>query len=284
MTMVRLVHYAAALSLSAAFATPAIAQSGEANRTLTQVTDDVWRFDNNFHVSMVVDTGDGILVGDPINAEAAEWLAAEIETRFGQPVTHMIYSHHHADHTTGGQVFEDTATVIAHANYPAHVTAGDVDTAMPDITFSDSMTLAVGDKVFELTYLGEGGHGDDMIATVIRPDNVAFVVDVVSPRRLPFRTISAGSIDGLIGQIAAVEALDFDILLPGHSVTGVRQDATDMRVYLEQLRDEVQMGLDAGLSAEEIIASVTMADYADWGQYEVFLPLNIEGMIGHLTR
>lgn len=264
--------------------TAALAQSGDVTRTLTPVTDDIWRFDNNFHVSFVVDTGAGIVVGDPINAEAADWLATEIESRFGQPVTHMIYSHHHADHASGGQVFGDSATVIAHANFPAHVSAGDVDTAMPDITFAQAMSLTVGDKTFELTYLGPDGHGDDMIATVIRPDNVAFVVDVVSPRRLPFRTISAGSIDGLIGQIETVEGLDFDVLLPGHSVTGVHQDATDARVYLEQLRAEVQAGLDAGQTPEQITASVTMDDFADWGQYEAFLPLNIEGMIGHLTR
>ena len=49
----------------------AMAQSGEARRALTQVTDDVWRFDNNFHASMVVVTEAGAVVGDPINAQMA---------------------------------------------------------------------------------------------------------------------------------------------------------------------------------------------------------------------
>ena len=274
-----------AATAALALALPAYGQSsGEVRRKITQITDDVYRFDNNFHVSMFVLTGDGVVMGDPINAEAAAWVEAEIAKLTDQPVTHLIMSHSHQDHTTGGQVFEDTATVITHALFPEAIAAGQVDTAMPDRTFEDQLTLEVGTKTFELSYLGPDGHGEDMIATVVRPDNVAFVVDVVSPKRLPFRTIGAGSIDGLLGQIRAVEALDFDILLPGHSVTGNKQDATDMRIYLETLREQVQAGLDEGKAVDVLKAEITMADYAEWGAYEQFLPLNIEGMVGHLSN
>lgn len=255
----------------------ALAQSGDANRSLTQITDDVWRFDNNFHVSMVVITEDGAVVGDPINADAAMWLEAEIMDRFGKEVAYVLASHSHGDHAAGGEVFADTATIIAHDNYQKAVGQNFGPTEPADETFADTRTLDYGGKTFEMTYIGEG-HGDDMVVTVVRPDDVAFVVDVVSPGRLPYQTTTS-AVDGMIEQIKAVEALDFDILLPGHAMTGTKADATEARAYLEELRAKVQAEIDAGKTDEEIIASVKMPDYADWANYEEWLPLNIEGVL-----
>ena len=255
----------------------AVAQSGDVRRSLTQVTDDVWRFDNNFHASMVVVTEDGAVVGDPINAEAAAWLEAEIAQRFGKEVSFVLASHSHADHAAGGEVFADTATIIAHENYQKAVGKEFGPTEPADMMFADRHTLEHGGKTFELTYIG-AGHGDDMVVSIVRPDNVAFVVDVVSPGRLPWRT-STAAINGMIEQIKVVESLDFDILLPGHAKTGSKSDATDARVYLEALRAKVQAEIDAGKSDEEIIASLKMPEYAGWANYEEWLPLNVEGAL-----
>ena len=254
---------------------PAAAQ--EAKRGIEQVAGDVYRFQNNFHFSMFVVTDEGIVVTDPINAEAATWLKDEIAKAFDQPVTHMIYSHHHADHASGGQVWGDVE-VIAHENFPAHVEAGDVDTAMPTKTFSDEHVLEIGGKTFELTYLGEG-HGDDLIVTVVRPENVAFVVDVVSPKRLPFRDFPRTNIDQLVEQIKVLETLDFDIMLPGHSVIGEKQDATNTRLYIEHLRSAVKAALDEGQTEADILASDITDAYKDVAGYELYRDLNIQGMI-----
>ena len=230
---------------------------------------------------MVVVTDDGIVVTDPIDAQAVEWLKAELADKFDQPVTHMIMSHHHADHASGGQAWGDIE-VIAHENFPAHVEAGDVDTAMPTETFADEHRFDLGGKTFELTYLGEG-HGDDMIVTIVRPENVAFVVDVVSPRRLPYRDFPRTDIDGLIAQIEKLESLDFDIIAPGHSVIGTKQDATDTRLYIEHLKTEVQAALDEGKSEADILASDITDAYKDMGAYDQYRDLNIQGMIRWLA-
>lgn len=255
-------------------AAPGFAQ--DAMRSLEPVTGDVYRFQNNFHNAMVVVTDDGIVVTDPINAQAVEWLKGELATRFDKPVTHMIISHSHGDHASGGQAWGEI-TVIAHENMAKHAAAGDVDTAMPTETFADAHEFSVGGKTFELTFLG-AGHGDDLIATVVRPENVAFVVDAVSPKRLPYRDFPGADINGVIGQIEAVEALDFEILLPGHSVNGTKQDATDTRVYIEALRAGVLAALKDGKSVEEIVQSDLVTDYKDWGAYDDWRALNIEGM------
>ena len=263
---------AACLAAGAAFA-----QSSDVRRSLSEVTGDVWRFDNNFHASMVVITDEGAVIGDPINADAAAWLEAEIMDRFGKEVTYVLASHSHGDHSSGGEVLADTATIVAHANYQKAVGQNYGPTHPADLLFNDGLTLEHGGKTFEITYIG-AGHGDDMVVTVVRPENVAFVVDVVSPGRLPYQTTTS-AVNGMIDQISAVEALDFDVLLPGHSQTGTKADATETREYLEELRAKVQAELDAGKSPEEIIASVKMPDYADWANYDDWLPMNVEGVL-----
>ncbi len=257
-------------------------QAQEAKRSIEPVTGDVYRFQNNFHNAMFVVTEDGIVVTDPINAEAVAWLQDELAQRFDKPVTHMILSHSHGDHASGGQGWGEIA-VIAHENAKKHVEAGDVDTAMPTETFADRYEFSTGGKDFELTHLGNG-HGDDLIAVVVRPENVAFVVDAVSPGRLPYRDFPRTDIDGMIEQIKAVEALDFDIMVPGHSRNGTKQDATDTRIYVETLRDGVKAALAEGNTEEEIIASDLMSDYSDWGAYDQFRDLNIQGMVRWLNE
>lgn len=265
--------------LMMSFAFQASAQ--DTKRSLKHVEGDVYRFQNNFHFAMVVVTEDGIVVTDPINAEAVEWLKGELSERFTQPVTHMIFSHSHADHASGGQGWGDIE-VIAHEEMRKHVKIGAVDTAMPTTTFSDGYSFDLGSKTFELTYLGPG-HGDDLIVTIVRPENVAFVVDVVSPKRLPWRDFPRTDIDGMVQQIKVVESLEFDILLPGHSVIGTKEDATNTRLYVEHLMKEVKTALDAGQSEADILASDITDDYKDWGGYEQLRDLNIQGMIRWLT-
>jgi len=264
--MKRLVLLAALL----AAATPADAQ--EVTRAITPVAGDIYRFQNNFHASIFVVTEEGVIVTDPINAEAATWLKAEIGKMTDKPITHLIYSHSHGDHASGGTAFGGDLTVIAHANAPEAI-----DGVTPNLRFDDVMSLDVGGKTVELTYLG-AGHGNDLIAMVVRPENVAFVVDAVSVKRLPFKDMPGADVGGIITQIEAVDALDFDILVGGHGPVGAKPDVAVQHAYLTELRDQVLAGLKAGKSVEELQAEVTMDAYKDWSAYDDWRVLNIEGM------
>jgi glyoxylase-like metal-dependent hydrolase (beta-lactamase superfamily II) len=260
--------------IAASIALPAIqsAHAQDVKRELTNVTGDVWRFQNKFHFSTVVVTSAGVVVTDPINAEAATWLEAEIASRFGKPVTHMVYSHSHGDHASGGAVFADTATVIAQANAPA-----EIDGVAPDIRFAQAMSFTSGGHSFELTALGPG-HGADMLAMVVRPENVAYVVDVVSPGRLPYKDFPGANIAGLIEQTKAVEALDFEIMSPGHSRLGNKADAVEAREYVEWLMAAVTAELNAGKTAEQVVADLDTSAYAGMMAYDMWRDLNVQGM------
>jgi len=267
-----------ALSAGAVIALGAgAATAQDAKRAIVQVKGDVYRFQNNFHYSLVTVTGAGVVVVDPINAEAATWLKANLGQITDKPITHLIYSHSHGDHASGGKVYADAgALVVAQENAPDAI-----DGVAPDIRFSGEMSLTVGGKTFELTYLGPG-HGDDLIAVVVRPENVAFITDTAAPNRLPYRDFPRSDIDGWIDQIAVVEALDFDIFAPAHGAVGVKLDATAARVYMLELKDRVQRALRAGKTVDAVVADVTMAEYKDWGSYDNWRELNVRGMAKYL--
>ena len=81
---------------------------------ITHLTGDLYRFRQIRDFGMFMVTPDGIIVVDPMNSEMAAWLKTQLDERFGLPVRYVIYSHHHNDHASGGEVFADTATFVGH--------------------------------------------------------------------------------------------------------------------------------------------------------------------------
>lgn len=264
-------------SIAAALALTTSAAAQEATRAFENVKGDVYRFQNDFHYSLVVATTEGTVVVDPINTEAATWLKANLSQITDQPVTHLIYSHSHGDHASGGAAL-GAANIIAHEAAPETI-----DGVAPTERFADTKVLEIGGKTLELTYLGPG-HGQDMIAVVVRPENVGFIVDVAAPDRLPYQDFAGANVDDYIAQIAKVETLDFEILAPGHGRVGTPEEVTENRVYVEELRAGVLAGLKEGKSVEQITAELTLDDYKDWQQYAEWRPMNIAGVADHLTK
>jgi glyoxylase-like metal-dependent hydrolase (beta-lactamase superfamily II) len=250
-------------------------------RGIERIAGDVYRFRDNYHYSVFMVTSDGVIVTDPINADAARWLKGEIARRFAKPVKYLIYSHDHADHIAGGEVFADTATVVAHDNARAHIIGEGRPTAAPDITFSDRLTLTLGGKVVELIHLGPN-HSDNMIVMRFPAERILFAVDIVARNSLPYRNFPNVHIDGLIAALMRVEAMDFDILAPGHGSLGSRADVAPHRRYIETLRARVLTHMRAGKTVDEIKSLVTMAEYKGWGSYGAWRALNVEGMVRHL--
>ena len=261
---------------SALFGNTALAQ--EPVREVSKVSGDVYRFVNNNHRSVFIITGNGVVVTDPINTEAATWLKAEIEKLTDQPITHLVYSHSHGDHASGGSAFGDIPDIIAQVNAPEAI-----DGVEPTVLFGDYMEFSLGGKSFELTYLGPG-HGTDLAALVIRPENVAFVVDAVATKRLFYKDFPGTTIDAWTNQVRKVETLDFEILVGGHGPVGTKADATNGRIYLEELRAAVLEGLQAGKSVDELAQSITMDKYKDWIAYDDWRELNVRGAARYLLE
>ncbi len=264
------------LCTGAAAVPAAWAQAPAPVREITKLAGEVYRFRNANHYSVFAVTPAGVIATDPINAEAARWLKAEIARRFNQPVRYLVYSHDHADHIAGGEVFADTAVVVAHDNAKAAIVGERRPTAVPQVTFSDRMTIELGGTVVELAYVGRN-HSDNSIVMRFPRERVLFAVDFIPVNAYSFRSFPDAYMPDWIESLRRVEAMDFDVLVPGHGAPGTKANVVVFREYLQDLRDEVTRYAREGRSLDEIKQLVTLPKYAAWGPKDWF-PLNIEGM------
>jgi glyoxylase-like metal-dependent hydrolase (beta-lactamase superfamily II) len=250
-------------------------------REITQIAGEIYRFRNNNHYAIFAVTPAGIIATDPINAEAAQWLKTELHKRFSQPVKYLIYSHDHADHISGGQVFADTAIVVAHEHAKTAIVHEKRPTAVPQVTFSERLSIELGGTVVELQYVGRN-HSDNSIVMRFPKERLLFAVDFIPVEAVAFRDFPDAYIEDWIESLKRVEQLDFDTLAPGHGPLGKKEHVRMFRDYLEALRGEVLKYVREGKSLEDMKTLIKMEKYARWAGYEQMLPLNIEGMYQHV--
>jgi len=250
-------------------------------REITPIAGEVYRFRNNNHYAVFAVTPAGIIATDPINAEAAQWLKAELQKRFSQPVKYLIYSHDHTDHISGGEVFADTAIVVAHENAKIAIVNEKRPTAVPQVTFSDRLSIDLGGTVVELSYTGRN-HSDNSIVMRFPKERILFAVDFIPVASVAFRDFPDAYVEDWIESLKRVEQLDFDILAPGHGPLGKKEHVRMFRDYLEDLRSAVLKYAREGKSLDDIKSLIKMEKYAKWAGYEQMLQLNIEGMYQHV--
>ena len=268
-----------AVAAASLFTGAAVAQKAP-KRAITNIAGDLYRFKNNFHFSVFYVTSEGVIATDPINAGAAKWLKAEIKKRFNQPIKYLVLSHDHPDHSSGGEVFADTATVIAHTNAKRVIVEEKRPTAVPDITFTDNMTLELGGKKVELSYVGKG-HSDNMIVMNFPAERVLFAVDFIPVNTVAFRTLGDAYIPEWMDALKRVEAMDFDILAPGHGRIGKKADVAAFRGYMDGLYAAVFAGIRAGKSLDEL-KKIDVLGYEKWFNYGKWKPENVEGMYNQI--
>jgi glyoxylase-like metal-dependent hydrolase (beta-lactamase superfamily II) len=292
-------------------------------RGIVQITGDLYRAQDGFHFTVYLVTPDGIILADPLNADFAGWLRAELERRHGLPVRYVLYSHHHWDHAAGADVFNDTATLIGHEsfptaltwgikNFPVQVTITDTngdggldrseavgdaaaafdeldtngddfisgaeilaDVVRPEVLYSDHMTVRLGGKTVELIHPGPS-HSIDTTVLLFPEERTIYGVDFLNVKRLALGFPGTGTLDQWIASLQQVEALDFDIVSPGHSSVGTKADFTAYREFFEDLRETVNAAIAAGTSLEDLLASDALAEYSDLPNYVPQRDRNIE--------
>jgi glyoxylase-like metal-dependent hydrolase (beta-lactamase superfamily II) len=95
---------------------PGAAAQQPPQRSIVNVTGQLYRAQNDNHYTVFLVTPDGIIMSDPINRDFSRWLKAEFAARFKVPVRYVLYTHRDWDHASGGVVFADTAEFVGHRN------------------------------------------------------------------------------------------------------------------------------------------------------------------------
>jgi glyoxylase-like metal-dependent hydrolase (beta-lactamase superfamily II) len=248
-------------------------------REVTQIAGEVYGFRNQNHYAVFAVTPSGIIATDPINADAAQWLKAEWQRRFNRPIKYLIYSHDHADHIAGGEVFADTATVVVHDNAKAAIIGERRPSAVPQLTFSERMTIELGGTVMELAYMGRN-HSDISIVMRFPRERVLFAVDFIRVESVAFRDFPDANIEDWIESLKRVQLMDFDILAPGHGSLGRKGHVRMFREYMQDLHGAVLQYVREGKSLDEMKTLIKVPKYERW--YQQWFRLNIEGMYRHV--
>ena len=246
---------------------PAVSgQPSRPDNEITKLADDVYLFRHQFHQAIFITTPEGVIVTDPISADAAVWLKAEIKRLTDHPVRYVVYSHHHSDHITGGGVFADQATFVSHSAARPHIAdAADPSTPVPTLTFTDRMFIDLGGKHIELIYTGKN-HSDNSLVVLLPQNKLLFAVDFIPVETVAYRTMRSDYPDDWIESLKRVEQLEFDTLVPGHGTIGRKEHVRLFR----------------GL--EEAKKAVQLPKYEKWARYADWLPENVEGMYRYYSQ
>ena len=178
-------------------------------------------------------------------------------------------------------MFADTATVVAHENAKTAIIGERRPTAVPQITFSDRLTIELGGTALELSYVGRN-HSDNSIVMRFPRERVLFAVDFIPVESVAFRDFPDAYIEDWIESLKQVELMDFEVLAPGHGSLGRKEHVRMFREYLEDLRAAVLKYAREGKSLEEMKTLIKLSKYEKWGGYQQWFPLNIEGMYRHV--
>ncbi|MDT5026202.1 MAG: hypothetical protein QOE61_2628, partial [Micromonosporaceae bacterium] len=132
-------------------------------------------------------------------------------------VTHLVYSHSHADHIGAASIFGSDVTRIAHSETKRLLKAArDANRPLPNITFDERYELYVGGERLELSYHGPN-HSPDNIFIHVPSVAALMVVDILFPGWVPFKNLAESQ--GIPGWIAAHDAMlatPWRALIGGH--------------------------------------------------------------------
>lgn len=279
---------AAVLMLPSAMSAQQTPMGPQSVMEVTRVAPDVYMWRNVGHNSLFIIGGDGVLVVDgdaQMSPGASDAYKAIIRSFTDKPVRWFVYSHDHADHATGGNVFADTATFISHERARPKIAAqNNPRTPEPTVTFQDRMTIDIGGASVELIYTGRN-HSDNSIIVHYAARRLLYAVDFIPVRGLPFRNLGDSYANEWVESLRWIEDnLDFDVLVPGHGTFGTKQTVTEVREYLLDLMAAIRAARSQGLAdnSEQMVASVRaalMPKYGTWASFGPYLPENIEGII-----
>ena len=218
-------------------------------------------------------TDQGVVLIDTKNEGYGPDILGHIQRLTDKPVTMIINTHVHYDHSGANTEFPDTVHYVAHENIRRHWSRsecnpiptncddfqGENKKYLPSTTFSDKMSLFAGtpDQI-DLYYFGRG-HTDGDTFIVFKEARAMHVGDMFLGKLLPF--IDAENSNGgsalefgrtLTGVIEGVP--NVDTIINGHWPSLLAwNDLIDYRGFYTNLVDQAKQGIVDGHTAEDVI-------------------------------
>lgn len=193
---------------------------------------------DGFYQSLFLVACDSVLVVDAPPTIGMNILKA-IRSITDLPITHVVYSHSHADHIGAAYLLNGpNVTFIGHEDTAMELSFAPNDTTRPSLTttFRDDLEIRACNQTLQLSYKGPN-HEPGNIFIYAPIQKVLMVVDIVYPGWVPFDKLGESqSIPGYIKAHEQILEYDFDHYIGGHlNRVGVRQDVVLQQEYVNDL-------------------------------------------------
>jgi cyclase len=216
----------------------------------------------------VLITDTGVTLVDTKRSGWGRTFLAKLKTITSKPVTRIINTHSHGDHTGNDDKFGTTVEVIAQENTKGNMERldyfkGDKAQFVPKRVFQDKLTVGAGKDRIDLYYFGVGHTNGD--AFVVFPAlRVLHTGDMFALKDAPAcDRANGGSCLAFPQTLAKVVATitDVDTVIPGHSPMMTPKDLQDYQRFTADLVAHAQAANQAGQSVDEAFAAFTMDKY-----------------------
>ncbi len=231
------------------------------------------------HSGLVLVTPEGALVVDPAMTCTAGWLRDEIKRRFNVSVAYVVYTHAHADHISGAQIFQnDGAVVVANQRAAEPIVGEKIPTALPDRVFDTDMTITLSGETVKLHRVAPS-HSDSMIMVLFPAYKALQCTDVCENKSMPYNDFLDFYYDGWIETLDWVLQQDVDIIDIGHYSPATKADIAAERAYMVDLHQQVLDLVRAGQSWDQLYRNVKFSDQVrKWIAFDTMHTLNVLGM------
>lgn len=219
--------------------------------------------------SLVVESAGEALIVDTKFPPGSNHLAKWVKKNVPSPVTKIVNTHYHYDHTQGNENYPH-ASIIAHALAPDLMLQQDGEfwsrhqAGLPSVGVRDSgQTITIGKKSVQLFYPGPAHTRADLVA-YLPDDNILATGDLFFHTYYPFFDPSrAGvSIPGLVTAIRTVaDRFPTARVVPGHGPIATIDDLRAYAAYLEHLFDAVARAIAAGQSEHEAVRTIALSGW-----------------------
>src|SRR5216683_2199298 len=213
-------------------------------------------------------TDGGVTLVDTKLAGWGQAVLDKVKSVTGKPVTRIINTHTHGDHTGNDGFFGTTVEIVAHENTKTNMEKmdafkGDNAKFLPKKTYQDKLTIGSRKERIDLYYFGAGHTNGDTF--VVFPDlRVLHTGDMFAWKDAPFcdRT-NGGSCVSLPQTLskAIANIKNVDTVIPGHSPMMAPKDLQGFQRFTADLLAETRAAMTAGKSVDEAAAAFKVDKY-----------------------
>ena len=213
-------------------------------------------------------TDSGVTIVDTKLAGWGQAILDKVKTVTNKPVTRIINTHTHGDHTGNNDLFGDKVEIVAHENTKANMEKmdafkGDKAKFLPSKTFKDKLTLGKGKDQIDLLYFGPGHTSGD--TWVVFPSlHVLQTGDMFAWKDGPLcDRANGGSCLGYATTLGnALKGVNnIETVIPGHSPMMKIKDVADYRVFMTDLVAAATSAQKAGKTVDEAFAGFSIDKY-----------------------